>query len=127
MSLHAAASSPRGARAAGRISPPPQPLVNTFAVAMPFNVNIEARESVKHGRGLFATAFIAKGTPIWRFAESADCPKSQTGEKDNHVYTRAELEKLAAEDPEKIKDVLWGGYLHDPSVRLRAGFAGSRC
>ena len=84
-------------------------------LAMPFNVSVLARTSAKHGRGLFATARIPKGTPIWRFAAAADCPKSQTGEMVNSVYTRTQLEELAKQDPEKIKEVLWGGYLHDPT------------
>jgi hypothetical protein len=95
------------------------PPIDTAAVppvaAMPFNPNVLARSSVKHGRGLFATGRIPKGTPIWRFAATADCPKSQTGEMVNYVYSRAELEDLAVKDPVKIKEVLWGGYLHDPS------------
>lgn len=82
---------------------------------MPFNINILARTSAKHGRGLFATARIPKGTPIWRFTAAVDTPLSQTGEMVNVVYTRATLEALAVAEPEKIKDVLWGGYLHDPS------------
>ena len=85
---------------------------------MPFNVNVLARTSATHGRGIFATARIPKGTTIWRFAASVDCPKSQTGEMVNSVYTRAELEELATQEPEKIKEVLWGGYLHDPTEQF---------
>eukprot|EP01044_Picomonas_judraskeda_P005640 COSAG03_NODE_539_length_7083_cov_4.852377_3_plen_184_part_00 len=87
-------------------------------LAMPFNVSVLARTSAKHGRGLFATARIPKGTPIWRFAAAADCPTSQTGEMVNSVYTRTQLEELAKQDPEKIKEVLWGGYLHDPTEQF---------
>ena len=83
---------------------------------MPFNVNIEARESGKHGMGLFATADIKKGTVIWNFTKTAECPKSQTGQSENLVYTQQELEALAKSDPAGIKDILWGGYMHDPTV-----------
>ena len=52
---------------------------------MPFNIGVIARTSAKHGRGLFATARIPKGTPIWRFTAAADTPLSQTGEMVNVV------------------------------------------
>ena len=54
---------------------------------MPFNPSVQARESEKHGRGLFATADIPKGSPIWQFTESKECPKTQTGDSANKVPT----------------------------------------
>ena len=34
------------------------------------------------------------------------------------MYTREELTALAEASPETIEAVLWGGYMHDPTVRL---------
>lgn len=91
---------------------------------MPFNPNIEARTSETHGRGLFATARIPAGTAVWRFAAAEDTPNSLTGEMTNTVYTQAQLEELAIKEPDNIEDVLWGGYIHDPTgefIRLKDG------
>ena len=62
-------------------------LLFTSSKKMPFNPSVQARESEKHGRGLFATADIPKGSPIWQFTESKECPKTQTGDSANKVPT----------------------------------------
>ena len=83
---------------------------------MPFPAPIEIRTSTTHGRGLFATAPIKKGTPIWVFQGPGKILTGLTGEEArNKVLTPGELEEIGRKDPEKIKEILWGGYLHVPT------------
>ena len=62
---------------------------------MPFNVNIEDRVSPLHGRGLYATVDIPRGTKVWSFLKCPECPKSQTGESQNaEIHQSMQASKL---------------------------------
>jgi len=83
---------------------------------MPFPAPIEVRTSKTHGRGLFATAPIKKGSPIWVFQGPGKILTGLTGEESkNKIFTSAQLEEFGRKDPAKIGELLWGGYLHVPS------------
>jgi hypothetical protein len=84
---------------------------------MPFPAPVKIGSSeTSGGRGLFATAAIAKGDVIWRFQGDGVILTGLTGEAaQNRTWTFAELQALEQDHPERLKEILWGGYLHDPT------------
>eukprot|EP00054_Salpingoeca_dolichothecata_P006084 m.37266 g.37266 ORF g.37266 m.37266 type:complete len:161 (-) comp16201_c0_seq1:157-639(-) len=87
---------------------------------MGFCDGIEVRESAKHGKGLFATKFIPKGTIIWSFSGG----KNLVGDEPNQILKREELEAMGQSDADRLRTVLWGTYLHAPTgvcIELRDG------
>ena len=74
---------------------------------MPFDDRVEARQSEKHGMGLFATADVSKGTLVWRFkhAPGGTCTKSQPGCSDIKVYTQEQVEALTTDTGEGGADL----------------------
>ena len=91
---------------------------------MPYYVQVEIKESAEHGRGVFAAQDIPKGALVWSllpWADMADQIKPPIGwdAQPNEVFTQEELEKMAEDKPEEIKEVLWGGYA-PPKHEVRA-------
>ena len=83
---------------------------------MPFPASVKIGSSeTSGGRGLFATAAIAKGDVIWRFQGDGEILTGLTGEAaQNRIWTFAELRALGQDHPERLKEILWGGYLSEP-------------
>ncbi len=83
---------------------------------MPFPASVKIGSSeTSGGRGLFATAAIAKGDVIWRFQGDGEILTGLTGEAaQNRIWTFAELQALEQDHPERLKEILWGGFLSEP-------------
>eukprot|EP00457_Paulinella_chromatophora_P012143 gb/GEZN01012332.1/.p1 GENE.gb/GEZN01012332.1/~~gb/GEZN01012332.1/.p1 ORF type:complete len:214 (+),score=33.03 gb/GEZN01012332.1/:226-867(+) len=74
-------------------------------VPMTITVPYVIKESENHGRGIFATKPIKKGTMVWKFSR-----------KDCKVFTKREMLRMAETVPaEEMKALLWGGFLHQAS------------
>jgi hypothetical protein len=84
---------------------------------MPFPASVKIGSSeTSGGRGLFATAAIAKGDVIWRFQGDGEILTGLTGEAaQNRIWTFAELQALEQDHPERLKEILWGGFLSEPT------------
>lgn len=90
---------------------------------MPHYVQVEIKESEKHGRGVYACEDIPKGSLLWSLTPI----KGREGDiKDpigwdaqpNVIYTKQEMEALADEmEDGEYKTMLWGGYAVIPHVR----------
>jgi len=78
---------------------------------------VEVSTSSTQGRGIFAKVDIPAKTVYWRFRvqehEAAD-EWENLGDGANHSYSEEEVRELES-DPQALKRVLWGGYLHDPT------------
>ena len=77
-----------------------------------YYVAIEIKESEHHGRGVFAGEDIKEGSQVWGYSPD-DCD----------AYTEGEMRAMPAEE---IKELLWGGYLHEPSNLFVVGNDGNR-
>jgi hypothetical protein len=83
-------------------------------VHMPFTIKTEVKDSESHGKGIFALEYVPKGGVVWTFGGKPLSVAGYEGEAyENRVWDQKSLASL---DKESIEHILFGGYVHHPSV-----------